>query len=101
MSRYTQCRVATLFVLSLATSWQQLDAATRKFIAADSSKKRSAIIDETGAAEWEHTIGPLHDLHVLANGNALLQDSWTHVIELERDSQKIVWQYDARQSPGN
>ncbi|MEO8498522.1 MAG: PQQ-binding-like beta-propeller repeat protein [Planctomycetota bacterium] len=101
MSRRTQRRVVTLFLLSLAISWQQLDAATRKFIAADSSKQRIAIIDETGATEWEYKIGPLHDLQVLANGNVLLQDSWTHVIELERDSKKIVWQYEARQSPGN
>ncbi|MDA1051846.1 MAG: PQQ-binding-like beta-propeller repeat protein [Planctomycetota bacterium] len=93
--------VLACFALALATSPQQVDAATRRFIAADSSKQRVAIIDEQGATEWEHPIGRLHDLHVLANGNLLFQDSWTHVIELERDSKKIVWQYDAKQSPGN
>lgn len=87
--------------LVVSAPCQPLDAATRRFIAADSSKHRVAIIDEQGATEWEHEIGPLHDLHVLANGNVLFQDSWTHVVEVERDSKKIVWQYDAKQSSGN
>jgi len=101
MNHWTLFRAVALFGLVAATPWQQLDAATRKFIAADSSKQRVAIIDEKGVTDWEYPIGPLHDLHVLANGNLLFQDSWTHVIELERDSKMIVWQYDAKQSPGN
>ncbi|MCB9875900.1 MAG: PQQ-binding-like beta-propeller repeat protein [Planctomycetaceae bacterium] len=87
--------------LAFTSSSQLLDAASRKFIAADSSKKRVAIIDENGVTEWEHPIGPLHDLHVLPNGNLLFQSSWTHVVEMEPSSKKIVWQYDAKQSPGN
>ena len=56
--------IAILVSLSAA---QTLPAAepTRRFIAADSSKNRIAIIDETGRTEWEHKIGSLHDLHVL------------------------------------
>ena len=94
-------RAAAIIGLGLAISSSPLEAATRKFIAADSSKQRIAIIDEDGATEWEHPIGPLHDLHVLANGNVLFQDSWTHVVELDREGKEIVWQYDAKQSPGN
>lgn len=101
MNHWTLFRVTAIFGVVVAVSWQQLDAATRRFIAADSSKKRIAIIDEQGATEWEHQIGPLHDLHVLPNGNLLIQDSWTHVIELERRSKKIVSQYDAKKSAGN
>ena len=91
----------TSVAILVTSSGQPLDAATRKFIAADSSKRRIAIIDETGATEWEHAIGPLHDLHRLENGNLLFQDTWAHVIELDPKTQKIVWQYDAKQSAGN
>ena len=74
---------------------------SRRFIAADSSRKTVAIINEDGTTAWSHAIGPLHDLHVLPNGNILFQDSWTHVAELDRASNRMVWQYDARTAPGN
>ncbi len=74
---------------------------TRRFIAADSSKSRVAIIDETGKTEWEYQIGPLHDLHVLPGGNVLLQPSWTEVVEINPASDEILWQYDAMKRPDN
>lgn len=75
--------------------------ATRKFIAADSSKQRIAIVDESGKVVWEHRIGPLHDLHVLANGHVLCQLDWTHVVEIEPESHRIVWEYDAQKAKGH
>ena len=74
---------------------------TRSFLAADSSKKTIAIVDETGKTEWTASIGPLHDLHVLDDGNVLYQDSWTHVVEVDRTTGKTVWEYDAAQTSGN
>ena len=74
---------------------------TRRFIAADSSKGRVAIIDESGKTAWEHKIGGLHDLHVLPNGNVLLQSSWTALIEIDRSNGKLVWQYEAMDRPEN
>lgn len=76
-------------------------APTRRFIAADSSKQRVAIVAEDGSLEWERKIGPLHDLHVLPNGHVLLQDSWTHVLEVDPGSDRIVWEYEAKNAPGN
>jgi len=72
-----------------------------RFIAADSSRQRVAIIDETGHTQWEMKIGPLHDLHVLENGHVLLQTSWTQLAEVDPASNQIVWQYDAATSAGN
>ncbi len=72
-----------------------------RFISADSSKKRIAIIDENGKTEWEMKIGPLHDLHLLDNGNILLQTSWTHVAEVEQATGKVIWEYDASKQNGN
>ncbi len=74
---------------------------TRRFIAADSSKNTVAIIDETGKTEWEHKIGPLHDLHVLPNGHVLLQLNWTEVVEINPTNGKIEWRYDAKKRPEN
>ncbi|MEZ6041550.1 MAG: PQQ-binding-like beta-propeller repeat protein [Planctomycetaceae bacterium] len=74
---------------------------TRSFVAADSSRKRIAIVDESGQTKWEHKIGPLHDLHVLPNGNVLFQDSWTHVLEVNPATDEIIWDYEARKAPGN
>lgn len=73
----------------------------RRFIAADSSKSRVAVIDETGKTEWEHKIGPLHDLQVLPGGNVLLQTSWTEVAEINPANDEVLWQYDAGKRPEN
>lgn len=73
-----------------------------KILAADSSKQRIALIDESGATLWEYKIGPLHDLQMLPNGNILFQKNWTHLLEVDpSDENRIVWEYDAQQSPGN
>ena len=74
---------------------------TRRFIAADSSKQRVAIVDELGKTVWEHPIGPLHDLHVLPGGNVLLQTSWTEVAEIKPANGEVVWRYDAAKRPEN
>lgn len=76
-------------------------AQTRSFLAADSSKNTIAVVDEIGNTQWTASIGPLHDLHVLDHGNVLYQDSWTHVVEVDRTTGKTVWEYDAAQTSGN
>lgn len=71
-----------------------------RFIAADSSKGRIALIDETGATAWEHRIGPLHDLQWLPDDRLLFQISWTRLVEVDLNSGKTVWEYEARSSDG-
>lgn len=66
-----------------------------RILSADSSKKRIAIIDETGKTEWEAKIGPLHDLHMLPSGNVLFQTSWTELVEVDPKSGQVVWQYNS------
>lgn len=73
---------------------------TRRFIVADSSQKRLAIIAEDGTTEWEYSIGPLHDFQLLPNGHLLLQDNWTHVIEVDLKTKEVVWEYDATKQEG-
>ncbi len=92
--------VAILILLSTVQTLRGAEP-TRRFIAADSSKSRIAIIDEAGRTEWEHKIGPLHDLHVLPNGNVLVQLSWTEIVEIHAASGEMVWRYDAGKRPEN
>ncbi|MFK7735659.1 MAG: PQQ-binding-like beta-propeller repeat protein [Pirellulaceae bacterium] len=90
------CSVAILLALN---SIQTLVAQEirHSFVVADSSKNLIAWIDEDGKTRWEQKIGPLHDLHVLQNGNLLFQINWTTVVEVDPRSDKEVFRYDASQ----
>lgn len=88
---------AATLIVSASTA---ADAA-RRFAASDSSKKRIAIINEKGQIEWEYRIGPLHDLHVLPTGNVLFQTSMTRLLEVDPETDQVVWEYHADQSNGN
>ncbi len=72
-----------------------------RFLCADSSKGRAAIIDEQGKTEWETKIGPLHDLHMLPSGHVLLQTNWTRIVEIDPKTNRIVWEYDSANNNGN
>ncbi|MBL8850872.1 MAG: PQQ-binding-like beta-propeller repeat protein [Planctomycetaceae bacterium] len=65
-----------------------------RFIAADSSTGRIALINEAGETEWEHKIGPLHDLQLLPNGHLLLQTSWTRLVEADLSTGEVVWEHE-------
>ena len=95
-ARLFACMLAFPGIASVALQPVSGVEPSRRFIAADSSKHRIAIVDESGKTAWEHSIGPLHDLHVLPNGNVLLQSSWTEVLEINPANDKVVWKYDAR-----
>lgn len=96
----TRITIAVLF-FALTTSVVRCAEPTRRFIAADSSKSRVAIVGADGTTEWEHKIGPLHDLHVLPNGNVLLQTTWTEVLEINPKNDEVVWRYDGAKRPEN
>jgi len=65
----------------------------RKIIMSDSSKQTLAMIEADGTIAWRYKIGPLHDLHVLDNGNILFQKNWTHILEIDPETDKVVWEY--------
>lgn len=100
----TNC--ARILVLCLVAAPQFLranddESPTRRFIAADSSKERIAIINTAGETEWEYAIGPLHDFQVLPGGALLLQTSWTQLVEVDPATDEIRWSYDAAAGNGN
>lgn len=94
-------RIALLALVICFSPASGADRPSHRFITADSSKGRIAIIGADGKTEWEYKIGPLHDLHVLSDGHVLFQDTWTHLVEVDPKSNKVVWEYDSARHNGN
>ncbi len=59
------------------------------------------IIDSDGSAAWQMPWDGIHDLHVLPNGNLMVQQGASKVVEIDRAKREVVWSYDAATSPGN
>ena len=72
----------------------------RRVLAADDSTRRLAIVAPDGSLEWEIKVGAIHDASLLPNGNMLLQQGWTKIVEVTPDKQ-TVWEYDAGRMNGN
>ena len=62
---------------------------------------RLAIVEADGTISWEMPWGGIHDLHLLANGNILVQQGRSAVAEIDRHTQQVVWRYDSGESPEN
>src|SRR5947209_19754 len=96
--------VALLFVTILFTEQSSIfagDKVSHRLLIADDSTRRIAIVAADGRIEWEHKIGPIHDLHMLPGGNVLCQLSWTRIVEIDPRNDKIVWEYDSAKRHGN
>jgi outer membrane protein assembly factor BamB len=90
-----------VWLIGLAlTAHAQQTGTPRSVLAADYSKKIIAILAPDGSVEWKQPVGPIHDAHVLPNGNILFQSNWTRLVEMTRQGQ-VVWEYDAAKSNGN
>jgi hypothetical protein len=94
---FLPCTLAAFCVLPLQG---EQTGAPRRLLAADDSKQRLAIIAPDGSLEWETKVGAIHDACVLPNGNVLLQQGWTKVVEMTPEKQ-TVWSYDAGRMNGN
>lgn len=99
MTRISRRWLAAALAISMMSTASAKEL--RKFIAADSSKQRVAMIGEDGRTEWEYRIGPLHDLHVLPNGHVLFQTSWTEVLEVDPADGRVVWSHDSARRADN
>jgi hypothetical protein len=96
---------AVAISMCVAAEQQSPTGIRHRVLAADSSTQRIALIDEDGKVIWQRHIGDLHDLHLLPDGNILMQDTWTHLIEVTPgktpEQDKVVWEYDAGKMNGN
>jgi outer membrane protein assembly factor BamB len=62
---------------------------------------RLAIVDTDGAVSWEMPWGGIHDIHLLENGRILTREGRTAVVEIDPETRKVVWKYDAAKENGN
>lgn len=54
------------------------------------------ILAADGSTEWKRNWGGIHDLHVLPNGNLMVQEGAAAVVEIDKDSKDVIWKYDSR-----
>lgn len=59
------------------------------------------IVDREGKIEWQLPWGGIHDLHVLPNGNLMVQQGGAKVAEIDVKKKEVVWSYDSAKSNGN
>ena len=59
------------------------------------------ILAADGSVQWEKPWKGIHDIHVLTNGNIMVQQGSDKVVEIDRNSKQIVWQYDSSKLNGN
>lgn len=76
----------------------------RRILAADASKNRVALLEETAIGKptvlWEARTEAIHDLQWLGetesgHGRVLYQESWQRVIEVDTATGEVLWSYDA------
>ena len=64
-------------------------------------KNGLAIVTKAGETTWQMPFGGIHDIHVVEHGNIMVQRNMHEVVEIERQSKKIVWSYNSRTENGN
>ena len=89
-------RILLLPVLALAAC-----AAPKGHRVLTQGNGKLCILDRQGKLEWQMPWGGIHDLHVLPSGNIMLQQGAAKVVEIDRETQQVVWQYDSRTQNGN
>ena len=45
--------------------------------------------------------GGIHDIHVLPNGNVMVQQGGAKIAEIDRQTKQVVWSYDSTKQNGN
>jgi outer membrane protein assembly factor BamB len=60
-----------------------------------------AIVEPDGKVSWEMPWKGIHDIHLLENGNILTQRTMREVVEIDRKTKEVVWNYNAAKENGN
>ena len=91
-----------LSILTVFVSYAADEPTKGHRILASQDGKQLAIVDAKGEIEWSYKVGPVHDAHLLPNGNLLFQTDYEHIIEVTPDKdKKVVWSYDSKTMNGN
>lgn len=60
-----------------------------------------AKVNAEGKITWEMPWGGIHDIHVLPNGNIMVQEKMRKIVEIDPKTKKVIWSYDCSTSNGN
>ncbi len=75
--------------------WLITSSATGQHRVITQGNQKLAIIEADGKVSWEMPWGGIHDLHFLPNGNVMVQQGTTKVVEIDRKKKEVVWTYDS------
>ncbi len=93
--------IRTPLLLSLLASLLSFPAVAQHRVLLQGNDKL-AIVDEAGKIEWEMPWKAIHDVHLLDNGNIMVQLPKTSgLAEIDLDTKKVVWSYNAALRNGN
>ena len=87
--------------LTFAIGWMTLATAHARHRFITQGKGRLAIVGPEGIVEWEMPWGGIHDIHVLPNGNVMVQQGPAKIAEIDRQTKQVVWSYDSATQNGN
>ncbi len=98
--KITSRSILTVFAaLALAVAVRADDKAGHRFIA--HSNGHVIILNAKGEIEWEVAMPfTSHDIQVLPNGNVLIQDSLTTIVEMT-PKKEIVWKHESKPAASN
>ncbi|HEV7226442.1 MAG TPA: PQQ-binding-like beta-propeller repeat protein [Pirellulales bacterium] len=60
-----------------------------------------AIVDRQGKIEWDMPWNGIHDIHVLKNGQIMVQQGAAKIVQIEPATRQVVWSYDSASQNGN
>lgn len=92
--------VALLLITAFVSLASHTKAAAQHRLIVQGNQKL-AIVDRGGQIEWEMPWGAIHDIHVLTNGNVMVQQGAAKVVEIDRAKKQVVWTYDSATQNGN
>ena len=96
----TTLKILTVFAALLLTVTVRADDKTgHRFIA--HSNGRVVILNAKGETEWEVAMpSTSHDIQVMPNGNMLIQNSITTIVEMT-PNKEIVWKHESKPTTSN
>jgi hypothetical protein len=96
----TNLVVSVVLVLLLGTLASTASAEAQHRVLVQGNN-RLAIVAPDGNIEWEMSWGPIHDIHLLPNGNILTIRNAKVIVEIDMPSKEVVWSYDSSTRNGN
>ena len=90
----------TSFLVGLCAIWAVSPVIAQHEIILQGNDKL-AVLARDGKTVWEIPWRGIHDIHVLPNGDIMLQQGANKIVILDAKSHQVVWSYDSATSNGN